>query len=115
MPSTPVDEVPMPAPSFGTAADGPAADALDGILASQPLTFGSGELFKYQVYDSLEDEDNQTAEEQPEAEVDHHGGKYIIRVGWDDVRGWLGEVRCAGRLFLSAARTDLWLSFAASV
>jgi hypothetical protein len=92
MPSTPVHETPTP-PSFGAAADGPAADALDGILASQPLTFGSGELFKYQVYDSLEDEDNQAGEEQPEAEVDHHGGKYIIRVGWDDVRGWLGEVR----------------------
>lgn len=91
MPSTPVNETPTP-PSFGATADGPAADALDGILASQPLTFGSGELFKYQVYDSLEDEDN-AIEEQPEAEVDHHGGKYIIRVGWDDVRGWLGEVR----------------------
>lgn len=29
---------------------------------------------------------------------DHHGGRslkgrYIIRVGWDDVRGWFAEVR----------------------
>lgn len=89
VPSTPVAETP---PSYSDA-NAP-ADALEGILASQPLTFGSGELFKYQVYDSLEDEDNTAAaDETLEPDVnDHHGGKYIIRVGWDDVRGWLGEV-----------------------
>ena len=21
-------------------------------------------------------------------------GRYIVRVGWDDVRGWFAEVRC---------------------
>lgn len=89
VPSTPVAATPPAVPS--TTANDPLAHAHPNVLNSQPLSFGSGELFKYQVYDSLEDDDQAT--ELDPNEVDHHGGKYIIRVGWDDVRGWLGEVR----------------------
>lgn len=58
----------------------------DGKL-EHPLSFGSGELLRYQSLDSPEDEDAAHA-----AGVEPRGGKYILRVGWDDVRGWLGEV-----------------------
>ncbi|CDZ97071.1 6-phosphofructokinase [Phaffia rhodozyma] len=89
VPSTPTTDVsPSTIPLPMAANQDPLASTLKpkGFM-DQPLTFGSGELLKYQVYDSLEDEDE--ANESPDA--GHHGGKYIIRVGWDDVRGWLGE------------------------
>ncbi|KAK4687790.1 6-phosphofructokinase 1, partial [Tremellales sp. Uapishka_1] len=62
-------------------------------LSDAPLSFGFGELLK----DGAGEGDLETGDfiEQSE-EVQEHGGKtlrgrYIVRVGWDDVRGWLGE------------------------
>ncbi|KAL7409427.1 6-phosphofructokinase [Mrakia frigida] len=57
----------------------------DGKL-QQPLSFGAGDALKYQSLDSLEEQDAPGY-----TDDEHHGGKFIIRVGWDDVRGWLGE------------------------
>ena len=44
------------------------------------LRFGDGPLFKSGEGDSVE-ENGKTLR-----------GRYIVRVGWDDVRGWMGEV-----------------------
>lgn len=76
VPPTPASPADIPLPTGSN----------DGRL-QQPLSFGAGEALKYQSLDSLEETDA------PGYNPDeHHGGKFIIRVGWDDVRGWLGEV-----------------------
>jgi hypothetical protein len=59
----------------------------DGKL-HQPLSYGAGLALRYQALDSPEDEDAANEEDGEH----RHGGDYIIRVGWDDVGGWLGEV-----------------------
>lgn len=69
-------------------------------LSAAPLSFGYGELLKDGAGE---------ADENALADAQHAGlglrllesakgpkgktlkGKYIVRVGWDDVRGWLGE------------------------
>lgn len=67
-------------------------------LSDAPLSFGYGELLK----DGAGEGDLDAMTEQgglPESflgnKQDVSGrslkGKYIVRVGWDDVRGWLGE------------------------
>lgn len=69
-------------------------------LSSAPLTFGYGELLKDGAGEA---DDNALADalhaglgsRQVEVSRGPTGktlkGKYIVRVGWDDVRGWLGE------------------------
>lgn len=63
------------------------------------LRFGDGELFKQGEGDAEDRPDKKTLK-----------GRYIVKVGWDDVRGWMGEVGdswfkyvfvddCAGRNF----------------
>jgi len=58
-------------------------------LSDAPLSFGYGELLKDGAGEGdvddgglvdMEDEKGRTLK-----------GRYIVRVGWDDVRGWLGE------------------------
>ena len=48
----------------------------------QNLRFGDGELLREGSGDSAELVGGRTMQ-----------GRYIIRVGWDDVRGWFSEVR----------------------
>ena len=48
----------------------------------QSLRFGDGELFKQGEGDAEDRPDKKTLK-----------GRYIVKVGWDDVRGWMGEVR----------------------
>jgi 6-phosphofructokinase 1 len=91
-------------------------------LSDTPLSFGFGELLKYGAGEGDEDEDpyatpdsptlgdhahhhhdpphhhhHHCADERDEAEKGAKSlkGTYIVRVGWDDVRGWLGEVSTA--------------------
>jgi 6-phosphofructokinase 1 len=47
----------------------------------QSLRFGDGELFKQGEGDAEDRPDKKTLK-----------GRYIVKVGWDDVRGWMGEV-----------------------
>lgn len=47
----------------------------------QSLRFGDGELFKQGEGDADDRPDKKTLK-----------GRYIVKVGWDDVRGWMGEV-----------------------
>lgn len=94
-------------------------------LSDTPLSFGFGELLRYGAGEGNEDEDPYATPDTPNPgdhthhhhEPPHHRhhwemdekdeaekgakslkGTYIVRVGWDDVRGWLGEV-CAGVAF----------------
>lgn len=68
-------------------------------LSDAPLSFGYGELLRYGAGegDLQELESLGAGEKELEfaAEREKAGkslkGKYIVRVGWDDVRGWLGE------------------------
>ena len=46
------------------------------------LRFGDAELIREGFGDSVETTGDRTLH-----------GRYIIRVGWDDVRGWFSEVR----------------------
>lgn len=61
-------------------------------LTAAPLSFGYGSLLRDGAGEADIDEDGafHIAEE-----IDSSGktlrGRYIVRVGWDDVRGWLGE------------------------
>lgn len=62
-------------------------DVTDQSLLKLPivkyLRFGDGELLSSGQGDAhVQDSSGRTLK-----------GRYIIRVGWDDVRGWLGEVR----------------------
>lgn len=67
-------------------------------LSNAPLTFGYGSLLRDGAGEADPDEAAATFSEHahliPEQAED--GGKslkdrYIVRVGWDDTRGWLGE------------------------
>ena len=68
-------------------------------LSDAPLSFGYGELLRYGAGegDLAELASLGAGEQELEfaAERERAGkslkGKYIVRVGWDDVRGWLGE------------------------
>lgn len=68
-------------------------------LSDAPLSFGYGELLRYGAGEGdLEELAHLGAgEKELEFATDHNKegkslkGKYIVRVGWDDVRGWLGE------------------------
>lgn len=68
-------------------------------LSDAPLSFGYGELLRYGAGEGDLEELAQlgAGEKQLEFATDRKGegkslkGKYIVRVGWDDVRGWLGE------------------------
>jgi 6-phosphofructokinase 1 len=55
------------------------------------LRFGDGELFKQGEGDAEDRPDKKTLK-----------GRYIVKVGWDDVRGWMGEV---SSLFMIAYKT----------
>ena len=61
----------------GTAAE--VAQAHPDFVAN--LRFGDGELLRLAEGDSEDAPSGHTLK-----------GRYIIRVGWDDVRGWLSEV-----------------------
>lgn len=68
-------------------------EEFDDTLLVNNLRFGDGHLFKEGEGDA----------------TDHpHGrslkGRYIIRVGWDDVRGWFAEVRIPTSLRLLGER-----------
>ncbi|KZW02846.1 6-phosphofructokinase [Exidia glandulosa HHB12029] len=71
--STPAPATPAPARS--TEAEHLADDAF-----VHNLRFGDGELLRHGEGDASDDPDGHTLK-----------GRYIIRVGWDDVRGWLAE------------------------
>lgn len=68
-------------------------------LSDAPLSFGYGELLRYGAGEGdLEELAHLGAgEKELEFATERKGegkslkGKYIVRVGWDDVRGWLGE------------------------
>ena len=61
-------------------------------LSDAPLSFGYGELLKDGAGEG--DADDTAALDAIEQEV-HSGktlkGRYIVRVGWDDVRGWMAD------------------------
>lgn len=63
-------------------------------LTAAPLSFGYGSLLRDGAGEGDIDDDMAFHTNIPE-EVDGGGktlrGRYIVRVGWDDVRGWLGE------------------------
>ncbi|EJD49031.1 6-phosphofructokinase [Auricularia subglabra TFB-10046 SS5] len=77
---------PVPAPARSTPAEQLADDAF-----VNNLRFGDGELLRHGEGDAEEQPDGQTLK-----------GRYIIRVGWDDVRGWLGE----GGTLIGTARSQ---------
>ncbi|RXK34722.1 6-phosphofructokinase [Tremella mesenterica] len=65
-------------------------------LSDAPLSFGYGELLKDGAGEG--DLDDMAGHGNPNASIESIDkkakslrGKYIVRVGWDDVRGWLGE------------------------
>ncbi|QRV75111.1 6-phosphofructokinase [Ceratobasidium sp. AG-Ba] len=71
----PPDEVPLDSCTAGDVS-GQVADL--GFVKS--LRFGDGELFKQGEGDAEDRPDKKTLK-----------GRYIVKVGWDDVRGWMGE------------------------
>ena len=64
-------------------------------LSDAPLSFGFGELLKDGAGEGDVDEMQNIPGLVIADEKDELGkslrGRYIVRVGWDDVRGWLGE------------------------
>ncbi|KAL1411488.1 6-phosphofructokinase, alpha subunit [Vanrija albida] len=84
---------------LGARAHEPAAADPKAIapLADAPLSFGYGGLLRDGAGEGDPDEVAAAfaGHETVEAEEDDGGktlkGRYIVRVGWDDVRGWLGE------------------------
>lgn len=61
----------------------PAGGSYDGTPLRDNLRFGDGELLKDGDGDIDVDDPSQRSLK----------GRYIVRVGWDDVHGWMGEVR----------------------
>lgn len=59
-------------------------------LTASPLRFGYGGLLRDGAGEFDEDE-FQGAVRDPNTTGKTLRGRYIVRVGWDDVRGWLGE------------------------
>lgn len=63
-------------------------------LTAAPLSFGYGALLRDGAGEADFEDDMYLHTSLPE-EVEGGGktlrGRYIVRVGWDDVRGWLGE------------------------
>lgn len=59
-------------------------------LTASPLRFGYGGLLRDGAGEFDEDE-FQGAVNDPNTTGKTLRGKYIVRVGWDDVRGWLGD------------------------
>jgi 6-phosphofructokinase 1 len=63
-------------------------------LSDAPLSFGFGELLKDGAGEG-DPEDISGINVADDIQKDEKGrslkGRYIVRVGWDDVRGWLGE------------------------
>lgn len=76
-----VSAPPAPAPARSSEA----AQLADDAFVNN-MRFGDGELLRSGEGDASDHPDGHTLK-----------GRYIIRVGWDDVRGWLGEVRPAPR------------------
>ena len=61
-------------------------------LSNAPLGFGFGELLKDGAGEGDADEYGDIVIADKKDEVGKSlRGRYIVRVGWDDVRGWLGE------------------------
>lgn len=63
-------------------------------LSDAPLTFGFGELLKDGAGEGELDEhehDGLVIADEADKAGKSLKGRYIVRVGWDDVRGWLGE------------------------
>lgn len=64
-------------------------------LSDAPLSFGFGELLKDGAGEGDVEEQQNIPGLVIADEKDELGkslrGRYIVRVGWDDVRGWLGE------------------------
>ncbi|KAG9119701.1 6-phosphofructokinase, alpha subunit, partial [Ceratobasidium sp. 392] len=59
---------------------GEVSEEVTGLGFVQSLRFGDGELFKQGEGDAEDRPDKKTLK-----------GRYIVKVGWDDVRGWMGE------------------------
>lgn len=80
-----------PPQSIATEAEraGEISKEVAGLGFVQSLRFGDGELFKQGEGDAEDRPDKKTLK-----------GRYIVKVGWDDVRGWMGEV--SQLLFLRA-------------
>jgi 6-phosphofructokinase 1 len=61
-------------------------------LSDAPLGFGFGELLKDGAGEGDVDEMGSMVVADKKDELGRSlRGRYIVRVGWDDVRGWLGE------------------------
>jgi len=61
-------------------------------LSDAPLSFGYGELLKDGAGEGdVEDLSHAHSHEYVEKDKKSLKGRYIVRVGWDDTRGWLGE------------------------
>lgn len=61
-------------------------------LSDAPLGFGYGELLKDGAGEGDADEYGNLVVADKKDELGRSlRGRYIVRVGWDDVRGWLGE------------------------
>ncbi len=61
-------------------------------LSDAPLSFGFGELLKDGAGEGDADEyGNVIVQDHKNDSGKSLKGRYIVRVGWDDVRGWLGE------------------------
>lgn len=64
-------------------------------LTAAPLSFGYGALLRDGAGEADIDDDmmfqHTTIPEERDSTGKSLRGRYIVRVGWDDVRGWLGE------------------------
>ncbi|KAF8734191.1 ATP-dependent 6-phosphofructokinase, partial [Rhizoctonia solani] len=73
-------EAAPPTVSLESCTAGPVPSQVAELPFVKNLRFGDGELFKQGEGDAEDRPDKKTLK-----------GRYIVKVGWDDVRGWMGE------------------------
>lgn len=73
-------EAAPPTVSLESCTAGPVPSQVAELSFVKNLRFGDGELFKQGEGDAEDRPDKKTLK-----------GRYIVKVGWDDVRGWMGE------------------------
>ncbi|KAJ1307590.1 hypothetical protein OPQ81_001686 [Rhizoctonia solani] len=73
-------EAPPPTIPLESCTAGKVSGQVSELLFVKNLRFGDGELFKQGEGDAEDRPDKKTLK-----------GRYIVKVGWDDVRGWMGE------------------------
>ncbi|CAE6500460.1 unnamed protein product [Rhizoctonia solani] len=73
-------EAPPPTIPLESCTAGAVSSQVSELPFVKSLRFGDGELFKQGEGDAEDRPDKKTLK-----------GRYIIKVGWDDVRGWMGE------------------------